>query len=230
MSLRGADVSVVIPVFNAERFIDDAINAVVNQTVRPGEIIVVDDGSTDSSAGRCEAWVPDVTLIRQDNAGPGRARNVAMQVATGSLVALVDADDIWQPHKIELQLAHLAAHPDQVAVFGWMQNFVDSSAHLVVGPNAQLDAGPAFQPSTMMAYRTVMDVVGPFDEVGPLQGWLDWFMRLRESGLPIGMVEELVTMRRIHDDNLSIRHQASRSEVHRFLHDSLQRRRAKEAQ
>ena len=98
--------------------------------------------------------------------------------------------------------------------------------NLIVGPNAQLDAGPAFQPSTLMAYKSVLDVVGPFDEVGPLQGWLDWYMRLHESRLPTGMVDELVTMRRFHDDNLSLRHQDGKTEVHRFLHDSLQRRRA----
>lgn len=225
MNLQGSDISVLIPAFNAEHFIDEAIQSVVNQTVRPGEIIVVDDGSIDATAVRCSAWAPDVALIRQSNAGPGRARNVAAHAATGAGFALLDADDTWLPHKLEVQLAYLADHPDHVAVFGWMQNFVDPHSHLVVGPKAQLDARPAHQPSTMLARRAVVDAIGPFDEVGPLQGWLDWFMRLRESGLSIGMVDQLVTMRRIHDDNLSIREQAHKSELHRFLHASLQRRR-----
>lgn len=227
MSLVGADISVLIPAFNAERFIDEAIESIVTQTVRPGEIIVVDDGSVDATANRCAAWAPDVMLIQQENSGPGRARNVAAQAAKGSLFALLDADDTWVPSKLELQLAHLTANPDNVAVFGWMQNFVDPGANLVVGPNAQLVASAAFQSSTMLAHSSVLDLVGPFDEVGPLQGWLDWCMRLRESGLPLGMVEQLVTMRRIHDDNLSIRAHAHKNELHRFLHASLQRRRAK---
>ncbi|MCU1360941.1 MAG: putative glycosyl transferase [Ilumatobacteraceae bacterium] len=228
MTLSGADVSVVIPAFNAARFIDATIDSIVTQTERPAEIIVVDDGSTDATASRCRAWAPDVTLVQQANAGPGRARNVAVGIATGSVLSFVDADDTWTPRKIELQLAHLTEHPDHVAVFGWMQNYIDPDASLSVGPRTVLDARPAFQPSTMTAHRSLMNVVGPFDEIGPMQGWIDWYMRLRESGLPIGMVDELVTMRRIHGDNMTLRDTAHQTEYHRFLHASLQRRRRAE--
>lgn len=230
MTLRPEDVSVVIPAFNAAQFIDEAIESVVGQTARPGEIIVVDDGSTDATAQRCRAWAPDVTLLQQDNAGPGSARNAAMAVATGGLFALLDADDVWKPTKLELQLGHLIANPDHVAVFCWMQNFIDEGADLVAGPRTQMSAGPAYQASTLLAHRSVLDTVGPFDEIGPLQGWVDWYLRLHESGLGVGMVDELLTMRRIHGDNMSLRLQTHTREVHRFLHESLQRRRAQESQ
>ena len=225
----GTQISVIIPAFNAAKFIDPALESVMSQTLKATQVIVVDDGSTDDTARRCESWAPHVQLISQQNSGPGRARNVGVAASTGALLGFLDADDLWLPDKLERQVAHLDANPSVVAVFGWMQNFVDPDAHLTVGPRTPLDPRPAYQAPTMLARRSVMDTVGMFDEIGPMQGWTDWFLRLRESGLPIGMVNELVLRRRIHGANMTLRNPADFSEYHRFLLASIQRRRKRDS-
>ena len=100
-------VSVIIPCFNSQSTIGDAIRSVINQTYPIHEIIVVDDGSTDNSANFVSEHFPMVTLIKQANMGVSKARNVGIQSATGKWVAFVDADDIWLPDKLRLQFEEL---------------------------------------------------------------------------------------------------------------------------
>ena len=105
--------SVVIPAFNAAGTITRAIESVRAQTHAPAEIIVVDDGSTDMTAA-VVAGLPDVTLIRQANAGPGTARNRGVQASRTDWLAFLDADDTWLPHKMERQ--SLLAADDRVGM------------------------------------------------------------------------------------------------------------------
>lgn len=96
-----AEISVVIPLYNAERFISRALTQVERQTLAPREVVVVDDGSTDSGPDRVAAF-PGVQLVRQSNAGAGPARNTGVAMTTAPWVAFLDADDVWLPD-------HLAA-------------------------------------------------------------------------------------------------------------------------
>lgn len=107
-------VAVVIPCYNAGGFIGETIRSALEQTARPLEVIVVDDGSTDQSAAVAEAFGPPVRVIRQANQGESVARNRGIDEARGEWVAFLDADDVWKPHKLERQLA--AAEPDVIAV------------------------------------------------------------------------------------------------------------------
>jgi len=100
-------VTAVIPAYNAEKFIAEALQSVLDQTVEIAEIIVVDDGSSDRTA-EVAATFPRTRVIRQPNAGCGAARNTALRVATGEWIALLDADDIWLPEKTERQQACIA--------------------------------------------------------------------------------------------------------------------------
>ena len=126
-----ADVSVVIPCYNAERFIEQTLGSVFSQTDRPREVIVIDDGSTDGSVGVMEKYVQSLsedererfTLIRQENAGESRARNVGIDRSTCEFVAFLDADDLWLPEKIAKQLEAFEKYPDAVEMHTRVFNF-----------------------------------------------------------------------------------------------------------
>lgn len=98
-------VSVVIPCFNASRFLNATLESVFAQTYAVRELILVDDGSTDDSAGIAESYGPPVRVIRQSNQGESVARNRGMETACGDWIAFLDADDLWEPHKLERQLS-----------------------------------------------------------------------------------------------------------------------------
>jgi glycosyltransferase involved in cell wall biosynthesis len=98
-------VSVIIPTYNYGRFLTEAISSALEQTHPPLEIIVIDDGSTDDTADVAERFSAQVTYIRQENAGVSAARNRGVAESSGELIAFLDADDIWEPTKLEKQVA-----------------------------------------------------------------------------------------------------------------------------
>jgi len=98
------DVSVIIPTYNRANLIGDTLDAILGQTNPPAEIIVVDDGSTDDTAGVVGRYAGAVRYHRIENSGPGAARNTGVSLARGSWIAFCDSDDLWLPTKLERQL------------------------------------------------------------------------------------------------------------------------------
>jgi glycosyltransferase involved in cell wall biosynthesis len=112
----GHAVTVVVPCHDAAPFIADTIRSVLGQTRPVDEILVVDDGSSDGSAGIAESFGEPVRVVRQPNRGECAARNRGVQEARGDIIAFLDADDLWHPEKIERQLARFDAQPEVGAV------------------------------------------------------------------------------------------------------------------
>jgi glycosyltransferase involved in cell wall biosynthesis len=110
-------VSVIIPTYNCERYIAETIHGVLNQTFKDVELIVVDDGSTDRTRDIVASYGPAIRLITQKNARVCAARNRGIREAAGQYVCLLDHDDYWFPHKLELQVSLLAANPDSGVVY-----------------------------------------------------------------------------------------------------------------
>lgn len=125
MGNRQLDVSVVIPCFNGAPYLAETLQSVLRQTLLPREVLVVDDGSTDESASIAEAFGAPVRVIRQKNQGESTARNRGIDEAVGEWVALLDADDLWEPEKLEKQSPLLT--PDAIGSFTPYREFSDSS-------------------------------------------------------------------------------------------------------
>lgn len=105
MNSPDATVSVIVPCYNGARYLRETLASALGQTRAPLEVLVVDDGSTDDSAGVAEAFGLPVRVIRQANGGESTARNRGIDEARGDWLAFLDADDVWEPHKLERQLA-----------------------------------------------------------------------------------------------------------------------------
>lgn len=112
-------ISVIIPCYNGESFIRDAINSVISQTYNNIEIIVVDDGSTDSSPGILEAYGEKIIVIRQNNSGLPSARNAGIAHSNGDFIAFLDADDYWHPSFLEKSSSALIGSSAGIAYCGW---------------------------------------------------------------------------------------------------------------
>ncbi len=111
VTTQEASVSVIIPSFNSAGFLADAIGSVLRQTRPVQEIVVVDDGSSDDTVGVCARFGDTVRYIRQPNAGAATARNTGIRNSSGDWLAFLDADDLWEPHKIESQILALEQNP-----------------------------------------------------------------------------------------------------------------------
>jgi glycosyltransferase involved in cell wall biosynthesis len=132
-------VSVIIPVFNNALYLREAVESVLKQSFSNYEIIIVDDGSTDDIAGAIQKYLDEfknIRLVRQENMGPGPARNTGIKMATGRWVAFLDADDLWLPQKLEKQVDFLREHPNTL-VLGAMQGLDCRSGEPVLRENVR---------------------------------------------------------------------------------------------
>jgi glycosyltransferase involved in cell wall biosynthesis len=220
--------SVIIPVRNGERFLGAALESVLAQTWSPLEIIVVDDGSTDSSAQVAEAF-PGVVVRRQPPRGQSVARNRAVRLSQGEFLAFLDADDLWPATKLEVQAGYLRNHPDVGGVLGRQRLIVTAGTALPpwVHREGGLDrVGHGTQPLSLVTRRAVWDRVGPFRPDLAHAEDTDWLLRARDLGVPIEMLEEVVLYRRIHGANLTYDDDGLRRGLALALKGRIDRRRA----
>lgn len=162
-------ISVIIPVYNSGLSAIDAINSVINQNFICHEIIVVDDGSTDDSLKILTEYfssIDNVRIFSIKNCGAGGARNYGILMCTGNWVAFLDSDDVWMPHKIEIQLAILKADPS-IALIGSlssMQNFSNGSFDTPFRRIGFINLlfKNYFQPSTVIINKAILSQLGLF--------------------------------------------------------------------
>jgi glycosyltransferase involved in cell wall biosynthesis len=208
LSLSEATVSVVIPAYNAARYLAEAVASVRTQTHAVHEIIVIDDGSTDATAEIARGL--GVRFAHQANAGPAAALNHGVSLATGRLIAFISADDLWVPEKLALQLATLAAGPAKALAFGHLQHFAspelsaEEAARLTVPP----DPMPAYAAGTLLASLDAFATVGPFNAAFRSGEFLDWYGRAVDLGYQPRMLREVVLRRRVHGENHSLKSKA----------------------
>ena len=194
-----ARVSVVIPVRNGEALLAEAIESVLVQTITASEIIVVDDGSTDGTAA-VVADYPRVKYLWQEPAGQAQARNLGVSQANGTYLAFLDADDLWEAHKLECQLDAFRTTPRLALVFAHAIEFYrrDSAGH----PIAIGKPIPALVPGGMLVRRDAFTRVGPFVSDWQVGEVVDWYARATDLRLPMKTLDDVLLMRRRHDGNL----------------------------
>jgi glycosyltransferase involved in cell wall biosynthesis len=206
------DVSVVIPSYNSARFVREAVESALAQTLPPVEVIVVDDGSSDDTAAALEPLSDRIRLIRQDNAGVAAARNTGIRSAHGALIAFLDADDVWIPERLARQaplheedprigLSHcgIVEVEERLAPIAERLDGLSGdrvAATMLHGQGNRLHASG----STMMLTRGAIEAVGDFDvELPPSEDWELMFRVARR--FRIGFVAEPLVLYRQHAAN-----------------------------
>jgi glycosyltransferase involved in cell wall biosynthesis len=225
--MTASDVGVVMPVYNGARYLAEAIGSVLAQDARPGEVIVVDDGSTDDTAAVARGFAP-VTCLTQPHGGLSAALNHGIAHARGALLAFLDADDLWTPGRLARQLETLARGADVEAVFGHVEQFVspelDPATAPALPPGA--DRMPGWALGAGLFRASALRRVGAFDTRWTIGPFVDWYMRAQEAGLRAAMLPDVVLRRRLHTDNMGTRERAQRGDYARILKHALDRRRA----
>src|SRR5262245_16167187 len=207
------DISVIIPAFNASRYIAETIRSVSAQTVPVSEIIVVDDGSTDDTGQVAKSAADNVTLLRQPNSGPSVARNKGLELAQGEVIAFLDSDDLWLPDKMEHQLKVMNVSDRVVGVASSYEDFDEETLScrmfLVKDLNLQnytpLDfvVSARVLPSSLIVNRRLVgNVKFPESIVGSED--LIYVGLVRTKG-EIRSLEQVKVRRRRHDRQLTMR-------------------------
>jgi glycosyltransferase involved in cell wall biosynthesis len=200
-------VSCIVPVFNGERYLGEALHSVLAQTYKSVEIIVVDDGSTDRTPQILENFGKQIRSLRQDNGGPAAARNSGVGIAQGDLIAFLDADDLWHPEKLRRQMQCLEARPEADLCITYLQNFwsPEFKAEAEHFSNHRLSKPTPgyFMLPTVLIRRDVFDSIGFFNTKLQVCEDVEWFLRAVERDMVILVLREVFLQRRLHASNLS---------------------------
>jgi glycosyltransferase involved in cell wall biosynthesis len=220
-------ITAAIPVRDGEAYLAEAIESVLAQTRPCGQLVVVDNGSTDRSAEIAAGFGSEVEVVSEPRPGIGAARNAARRAARGDYLAFLDADDIWEQEKTALQLAAFEAEPGLQLVFGHVRQFVspDLDAEAADGLRVPSDPQPGQHIGAMLARREAIEAIGPWPQDVRISDGLTFLLRARELGLEQTMLAETVMLRRVHGGNYSLSNREERREFALHLKRSLDRRR-----
>ena len=218
-------ISAIIPVWNGEAYVAEAIRSVLSQTLQVDEIIVVDDGSTDHTADIVRSFA-NVRLIQQENASPGPARNTGVRASSGDWLAFLDHDDLWLPEKIETQIRMALGHPESVAVLGLVQNFISPDLSADAQARIECPANPlkGYTPSALTIRREAFLKSGGWPN-SERQG-VEWFAHALATGVSFLEIPRVLTMRRLHQTNRTRLRAAYNQDYARIARGMLAMRRA----
>ncbi len=213
-------ISVTIAVFNAEKYLDEAIDSILTQTFTDFDVVIIDDGSTDRSPQILQQYAqkdPRIQLVLREHRGIARTRNDLTELARGEFIAVMDGDDIALPDRFQRQVDFLRQHPDVVCV-GSTHDFIDEVGRFLFRYEPPLDNSqiqefalkgntPINHPSAMIR-RSALIQVGGYVETMNTAGILDLWLRLGEVGALANLKEPLLQYRQ---------HQAAISESKQLL-------------
>ncbi len=222
-------ISCIVPVFNGERFIQQALESIHSQTHRHLEIIVVDDGSTDNTNEVVKNSGISVQYVVQPNMGPAAARNLGISLAKGDFLAFLDSDDLWHQEKLTKQLTRFMKEPDIDVCITHLSHFEDSEKgrkDILCQGQRRLHHIPGYVTQTLLCKRKTFEQVGTFDSSLRNGDSHEWFVRVADNGLKLDLLPEVLVYRRLHSTNYSSRGIAASMDEHlTLIKASLDRRR-----
>lgn len=219
-------VSVIVPVYNGERYLYAALQSIFGQDYYPLEVIVVNDGSTDNTTNIIKSF-PDIIYVIQEHLGVAAARNAGIDQAHGDFISFLDADDLWTPPKTSLQMAYLKEHQNVTCTIGHSRCFKEPGVPTPDWLPQKYFEGICVANSlcALLARRVVFEEVGLFNQ----QLWsgedMDWFIRLRDKGITMETLPDVLLLRRFHDRNMTYQVRNNRSHLIDIFKASIDRKR-----
>jgi glycosyltransferase involved in cell wall biosynthesis len=222
-------VSVIIPVYNGERFISDAVDNVLGQNYPSVELIIVDDGSTDKTGEIVKQFPADIRYLRQENAGPASARNRGIRNASGEFLTFLDVDDLWPENNLNLLTNEMFQEPDTEIIHGYAQLMEYNSATCGYDYSRNPKKSYPYFIGAAIYRRSVFDKVGLFDSTLLFSEGTDWFMRAVQLKVKFKRLDNITLLVRKHGQNMTHRKTLIELNMLRVLKKSIERKRAEAA-
>ena len=199
-------VSCIVPVFNGERYVSEALASIQNQTYCSLEIIVVDDGSTDNTKKVVTSLEFPIHYVEQANSGPAVARNHGISLAKGDFISFLDSDDLWHQEKLTKQMTQFYAKPDLEICITHVDPFKDlefEGKDVLYHGQRPLYNVPGYVTGTLLTRRTTFEKIGCFDPTLRHGDANDWFIRAADRQLSMELIPEVLVYRRLHSTSFS---------------------------
>ncbi len=227
---KGDLISVVLAVYNGEKYLHEAIASVISQSYGNLELIIVDDGSTDTSKDIIQAFNDErIRYFYQANQGQPRALNNGISNAKGKYLTFIDADDLWDRDRLSVQYSYLQDHPDIDLLFSHIRQFI--SPELTDAEKENLFIPKVEQPGiskiSLFCLTSCFMKVGMFSDAYAVGDFIEWYNRAKELNLNTEVLKSVLAHRRIHKSNMGIVQAHKRGEFARIMKAALDKRRSR---
>lgn len=224
-------ISCIVPVYNGERYLREALDSIFAQAYPNLEVIVVDDGSTDGTEKVVAAYGERIHALRQSNRGPAAARNLGLGAAKGEFVVFLDADDLWHPEKLMRQMACFRNRPELDICVAHVENFwipeLNEEAKRLQNRRIAKPV-PGYVTGALLARKALFDTVGHFNTDLKHGDAQEWFIRAAEQRAVMELLPDVLLYRRLHFSNISRAVNDCFDDHLRIIKASLQRRRRRD--
>lgn len=220
-------ISVIIPAWNAAATLAETLDSIAAQSLAPGEVIVVDDGSSDATPRIAAGHPLRPVVLGKTHSGAASSLNLGIGKAHGAYLAFIDADDLWSGDKLRIQSDYLDAHPEIGGVLGQVTQFACPSlsdaeaARFRIAPEPQ----PGWLSGTLLVRANVFARIGAFAEDLSNGFAIDWFDRARSAGIRFHMLDDVLLKRRIRGGSLAARNAGSDAAMLEMARRAILRRR-----
>ena len=225
---KEADISVILPIYNGEKYLRDCIESIINQSIIPKEILIIDDGSTDKSAAIALQY-PQLRYHKTLNKGVANARNIGLEMASFDWIAFIDQDDLWTCDSLKSRMHALKDATHSKIVIGrqkWFLFGMDTPPSWVKKELMQ-DSLDGYLLGCSLIHKDLFELYGNFDDSFRFASDFDWLFRLKDAAENFIQVEDIVLEKRIHELNESRHAKASLAELTKAIYKSVLRKRTK---
>jgi glycosyltransferase involved in cell wall biosynthesis len=228
MLKKTANISVILPIYNGEKYLKDCIESIINQSILPKEILIIDDGSTDNSSTICQKY-PQLKYLKITNKGVANARNKGLEITKYDLIAFIDQDDTWSYTSLETRLNAFNKSNNTKIIVGRQEWFLDG---LETRPSwvkeEQMESSlDGYLLGCSLIDKKLFEMYGTFDCSFRFASDFDWFFRLKDASENFIQVDDIVLNKRIHALNESRHAKESLTELTKALYKSILRKKRK---
>jgi glycosyltransferase involved in cell wall biosynthesis len=189
---------VIIPSYNGDKFLHEAIHSIRNQSLPVFEILIIDDGSLNPVSEMKTFDATGIRIVRKENGGQGSAINTGVNLAEGDLIAFLDHDDCWEYNKNEIQFNYLISNSVDVVIGQVVNKWITND-----GTSRTQNMGTARLFGACLFKKEVFSYIGPVAQDGKIHEVIDWWSRVGEK-LKIGYSDHVDLIRRVHGENLTL--------------------------
>ncbi|MFT5213706.1 MAG: glycosyltransferase involved in cell wall biosynthesis [Patiriisocius sp.] len=199
------EIDIILPVYNCEKFIGEAIQSVLDQTFTDFNLIIINDGSTDSSEeiiNKYKEIDPRIISITQKNRGQIASLNTGLELSKSKYIAFIDADDLWKKTKLEKQYNLLSKTADVAVCFTLLREF-DSLGNQDIKYAARKNDMKGLSRICFLGAKSLFETYGKFDNEEKLAEFILWFGKLINDNVKYEVLNEVLAFRRIHANNMT---------------------------
>lgn len=227
ISTKSPLVSVIIPVFNSERYLIESLRSVINQDYKHIEILIIDGNSTDNTKDVCKSF-SEINFYSQEGKGISDALNYGIKKSNGEFISFISSDDLWMHNKLSTQIKFMIDKPEIEYSVTKAKFFLEPGEEKPSNFREEFLSNDTVQNilETLVVRKALFDKIGFFDTSFSYGMEVEWFTRAIDNKINFAVLEKVLTLKRVHSDSITAKNKNAFNDIIKALRKSIKRKKS----